>query len=65
MTAPARFKQSDLQRALRAVKAEGYTDVVVDFPPGGGFRLLTGKEAAETTLSPLEQWEREHGDRAA
>ncbi len=66
MSRRAAFKQADVERAVRALKAVGETVGAVDIRPDGSFRVLTGKEAAnDEALSPLEAWEREHGHRAS
>lgn len=65
MTRAASFKQSDVERALRAAKAVGYDHPTVDILPDGRLRLLTAPQAPEQPLSPFEAWERENGDRAA
>ena len=65
MTQRASFRQADLERALKAAKAVGYANPTVDILPDGRLRLLTEPQADAKPLSPLEAWEREHGDRAA
>lgn len=65
MTSPSGFRQSDIERVARALKAVGETVGAVDVRPDGSFRVLTGAELTQQALSPLEAWEREHGDRAA
>ena len=65
MTARATFRQSDVERIARALKAVGETVVGVEQTGEGGFRVLTANGQPEKPLSPLEAWEREHGDRAA
>lgn len=64
MTQRATFRQSDVERALRAAKAVGYANPSVDILPDGRLRLLTAPQDAKP-LTPLEVWEQEHGDRAA
>lgn len=65
MTKRAPFRQSDVERTVRALKAVGETVVGVENTADGGFRVLTANGQPEKPLSPLEAWEREHGDRAA
>lgn len=65
MTRRASFTQADVERAARALKAVGETVGGVEIRPDGSFRVLTGKDAPEQVLSPLEAWERDHGHRAA
>lgn len=64
MSRRATFRQADLERALKAAKAVGYANPTVDIRPDGTLRLLTEPQDLKP-LSPLEAWEREHGDRAA
>jgi len=65
VTKRANFLQSDLERAVRALKAVGEKVGGVEIRPDGSFRVLTGEPAKEKALTPLEAWELEHGDRAA
>jgi hypothetical protein len=41
----AAFTAADIKRALKATRAAGLTVAGVDFPPQGGFRILTGPPA--------------------
>lgn len=45
MTAPARFRQVDLQRALRAAKSCGYEEVRVKIDASGQIEVIVGKAA--------------------
>ena len=65
MTRAASFRQSDVERLLKAAKAVGIEHPTVDAMPDGRLRLLTSPQAPEQPLSPFEAWERENGDRAA
>lgn len=42
-SAPASFTQADIDRAVKAVEKSGKCIAAVDFPKGGGFRLLLGE----------------------
>lgn len=53
MTSRARFKQIDIQRALRAAQACGYEDVRVVIDPTGRMEVIVGS-AANDQVSPLE-----------
>jgi hypothetical protein len=53
MTTPARFKQSDLERAMRAAKKCGYEDVRVKIDASGQIEVIVGK-AANDHLPPVE-----------
>lgn len=56
------FKQCDVERALRAAKAVGNHDAVVDIRPDGTLRLLPRPPAdEEPPASDLDAWERKHG----
>lgn len=65
MTRPATFRQADLERVIRALKAVGETVGSVEIHPDGSFTVLTGAQVEQKALSPLEAWERGHGHRAA
>lgn len=45
MTAPARFRQSDVTRAIKAARAAGADDVRVELEPNGKLVILTGQLA--------------------
>ena len=47
MTAPARFRQSDVQRALKAAQRSGYHEVRVKIAVDGGLEIIVGKGAQE------------------
>jgi len=53
MTAHARFRQADLERALNAAKKCGYENVRVRIDAGGQMEVIVGK-AANDRLPPLE-----------
>jgi hypothetical protein len=65
MSQPLPFRQSEVTCVIKALKAGGEIILGVERPPEGGFRVLTMAAQHEKPLSPLEAWEREHGDRAA
>lgn len=65
MSRRAAFKQADVERAAKALKAVGETVKGVEVYADGSFRILTGKDAPQKALSPLEEWEQSHGHRAA
>lgn len=54
MTAPARIRQADLTRALKAAKAAGFDDVRVDITPTGRLSVLTGKLAQQAEPNPWD-----------
>jgi hypothetical protein len=53
VTAPARFRQSDLARALKAAKSVGYDDVRVRIDASGLMEVIVGK-AANDQPPPVE-----------
>ena len=65
MSRRVHFSQADVERARKAAKAVGFAHPTVDILPDGRLRLLTAPQDDMKPLSPLEAWEREHGDRAA
>lgn len=65
MTKRATFRQVEVERVARALKAVGETIMGVEIKPDGSFTVLTAANAPEQPLSPLEAWERENGSRAA
>lgn len=44
MTAPARFTQNDVQRAIRAAKKEGYTAPRVILRPNGEIEVVCNNQ---------------------
>jgi hypothetical protein len=51
MPRPARFKQNDLVRALKAVKAAGENPKRIDVDPAGNIRVFLGaSQQNETTF---------------
>lgn len=52
MTAPARFKQADLARALKAAKSVGFDTVRVLIGVDGGMEIVVGKAAND--IPPVE-----------
>lgn len=46
MTAPARFKQSDVERAVKGVKAAGQKVERVEVEPSGKIVIYTDSQAA-------------------
>lgn len=64
------FKQADVQRLIRAAKAEGYPFPTVDKLPDGRLRLLTDapprvappNNGADDLDAELEAWRRTRGD---
>jgi hypothetical protein len=58
---PARWTQTELDRAARAVdKAKG--QIVAEFTPDGTFRIVPAdKQQQPVDDTPLEEWERKYG----
>lgn len=63
MTKPARFTQADVQRFIRALKAEGIPIGSITLT-ADGIKALT-PDAEERPVSALEAWRRKHGPSAA
>ena len=53
MTAPARFRQSDIKRLLQGARAAGFEEVRVIIDREGQMELIAGK-AASITPPPVE-----------
>lgn len=53
MTAPARFKQSDINRAMRGARAAGFTDVRIEIATDG--KLVVHGSVKATDL-PADDW---------
>jgi hypothetical protein len=64
MTKPS-FRQSDLERAIRGVRAVGETVCAVEINPDGKIRVLTTTDTMKAELSPAEAWEIASGHRAS
>lgn len=47
MSTPATFRKADVTRAIKAAVAAGFEIVRVDFPPQGGFAIVTSKAPDE------------------
>jgi hypothetical protein len=60
MARPATFRKADVERAVAGVQARGLHIAEVVVNREGVIRVLTGPQEKEA-LSPLEQWERDHG----
>lgn len=65
MTKAARFRQSDLERALRALRAAGETISGVEINPDGSFRVLTGNLTPKQPRDEYEEWKLRRSHRAA
>ena len=64
MSARAAFRQADVQRLIRAAKAEGVSVVGYEVRPDGAVRLLTG-ETEEPQRDELEEWRARRDQRKA
>jgi|RhiMethySRZTD1v2_1073278.scaffolds.fasta_scaffold86044_6 hypothetical protein len=57
----ARFRQADLQRALRGAKAAGLKVARVEIgPENGKIVIITDAETGQLPQSSLEQWKARH-----
>lgn len=52
MTAPARFTQADIARALRGARSAGFAEVRVKIDQNGAIEVIVGKAAND--LGPVE-----------
>ena len=48
---PSNFRQTDVTRALKAVRAAGYSAVQVMIDKGGGIKITTAATEGETAAS--------------
>jgi hypothetical protein len=64
LTRRVTFRQSDVTRAVQAVKDGGEKVASVKIDPDGTIHVLTAGDH-EKPLDPFEVWERGHGGRAA
>lgn len=55
MTAPARIRQSDLTRALKAAAAAGLGDVRVEVEPNGKIVIMSGRLAKAGEPNPWDE----------
>lgn len=66
MSRPATFKQVDLQRAIKAFKAEGLPVCGGEIGPDGVIRILTAPIVkADVPADAYGGWKKSRGDRAA
>lgn len=56
MTAVARFRQIDIQRALNAARRAGYEEVRVRIDAAGQIEIIAGKGASESAGNDFEKW---------
>lgn len=54
MTAPARFRQADIARALKAAKASGYEQARVIISVDGALEIVVGNAANDQQPEELE-----------
>lgn len=64
MTRTVSFRQSDVERAIKAVQAAGLPVEGVEIVDGR-IRVLTTRAAAEQPADDYGNWKRKRGDRAA
>lgn len=53
---PASFKQADLARAMKAVRAAGLDVARTDILPDGTIRLIHKAEVTSDPATPFDQW---------
>lgn len=54
MTAPARFKQADLRRAVKAVEGMGFQEIRVCIGPDGKIEVIVRKAVADDDAEELD-----------
>lgn len=54
MTSPARFRQADITRAMKAAKSAGFHDVRVRIDVGGQIEIIVGKAANDSPPVELD-----------
>lgn len=66
MSRPATFKQADVQRAIKAVQAQGLPVFETIISPDGAIRVLTAPVVkADVPADTYGGWKKPRGDRAA
>jgi hypothetical protein len=64
MSARVTFRESDLKRAIKAVRESGLPVAEARITPDGEIRILTGGPPGDG-LSDLQRWRQKRGARAA
>ena len=54
MTAPATFKQADLERAFKAAQNARVSNYRINLSPGGGMEIVVGEAATEAERVELD-----------
>jgi hypothetical protein len=61
---PCTFRQQDVTRAIRAVRAAGLPVSVTVDPQTGAITIATVEAAAQDSTTPLDQWMAGHANKA-
>ncbi|URW76421.1 hypothetical protein M9980_04155 [Sphingomonas donggukensis] len=61
----ATFRQADLTRAVKAVRAAGLDVARVEIDTDGKIVLVQSKETISDQMSPLDQWKAKRDARSA
>jgi hypothetical protein len=54
---PSTFRQTDITRALRAIRAAGYNAVQVMIDKGGGIKITTAAEGETAASVEPNEWD--------
>jgi hypothetical protein len=57
VTAPARFRQSDIERAAKAVRKAGYDGARILIDPKGRLEIIFGEGVNRTAPNPWDEIE--------
>jgi len=62
---PAKFKQADLTRAVKAARAAGLDVARTEIMPDGTIRLIHQAEVTSVVESPFDEWKAKRDARSA
>lgn len=57
----AKFTQSDVTRAIKAIAKAGVTAARAEIEPSGKIVIVFGDRGAPDDVSPLDAWRAQHG----
>lgn len=62
---PSNFRQSDVERAVKAARAAGLDVGGVEVAPDGTIRVMTATQAPAGASNPFDQWKARKDARSA